>query len=378
MKKDIINHNIPSELIAAFLDGNTTGAESLEIISSLCDDPELREIMRISQEVDEELGLGAYRTDILPLTAMAASCGEENSCSIECEKFILNKRGIPFDEHEILSNALKNKWLKKDGTALHNIGRHLENNNLRVERRFHCELADIEAALASGADVIAVVDGGELIDYGHEEKAEDIFIGHIPDHSVVILSCEACDERITIFDPNSPNREDEYTFARFSEAWADSKNYLVIINTKDMKEYIPNPLDLSDVVLTEDLSELREAIAENAHEIWAAKRQSEGWTYGPQRDDRLKQTPDMVPYKDLLDSEKQYDREMAMQTIKLLQKLGYDLIKREDTELYKLLKERMTVSDQQFECRRCHHPIYRHQVFCDNCGLELNMDWNEK
>ncbi len=145
-----------------------------------------------------------------------------------------------------------------------------------------------------------------------------------------------------------------------------------------MKTYTPKPIDLSDVELTEDLTELREAIAENAHEIWAQKRQSEGWTYGPRRDDVLKQTPDMVPYDELTDGEKQYDRELAMQTIKLLKKLGYDLIKREDTELYKLLKDRLRYSAQQYECRRCHHPIYRHQIFCDHCGLELNMDWNEK
>ena len=95
-----------------------------------------------------------------------------------------------------------------------------------------------------------------------------------------------------------------------------------------MENYVPHPIDLSDVELSEDLNELREAIAENAHEVWAANRQRDGWTYGPQRDDRLKQTPNMVPYSELDDSEKHYDREMAMNTIKLLKKLGYDLVKR--------------------------------------------------
>ncbi|MGN1211948.1 MAG: RyR domain-containing protein, partial [Candidatus Cryptobacteroides sp.] len=108
-----------------------------------------------------------------------------------------------------------------------------------------------------------------------------------------------------------------------------------------MKTYIPKPIDLSDVELTEDLNDLREAIAENAHEIWALNRQSQGWTYGPERNDALKQTPDMVPYSQLPDSEKHYDREMAMNTIKLLEKLGYDLIKREDTELHQALKKRI-------------------------------------
>lgn len=143
-----------------------------------------------------------------------------------------------------------------------------------------------------------------------------------------------------------------------------------------MKKYIPKPIDLSDVVLTEDLNELREAIAENAHEVWAEHRIAEGWSYGPQRDDHLKQTPDMVPYSQLPEEEKKYDREMAMKTIKLLKKLGYDVIKREDTELYKVLKQRIQNAEEEFYCRRCKNVIYKHQVFCDKCGLELKISWN--
>ncbi|MBQ8652620.1 MAG: Ryanodine receptor Ryr [Alistipes sp.] len=92
---------------------------------------------------------------------------------------------------------------------------------------------------------------------------------------------------------------------------------------------MPTPIEVEDVVLSAELNELCETIAENAHEVWAAKRQAEGWTYGPVRNDQRKETPDMVPYASLPESEKQYDRDMAMQTIKLVTKLGYDLVKRE-------------------------------------------------
>ena len=144
-----------------------------------------------------------------------------------------------------------------------------------------------------------------------------------------------------------------------------------------MNTYIPKPIDISDVELTEDLNELREAIAENAHEIWAENRRNEGWSYGPNRDDEKKLHPDMVSYSQLPESEKEYDREMAMKTIKLLKKLGYDLIKREETELYKVLKQRMLDSEKDFHCRRCGNVIHKHQIFCDNCGLELKMDWEQ-
>lgn len=142
-----------------------------------------------------------------------------------------------------------------------------------------------------------------------------------------------------------------------------------------MSTYIPQRIDISDVELTEDLNELQEAIAENAHEIWAEIRQAEGWTYGPERNDSLKQTPDMVPYSQLPESEKEYDRQMAMRTIKLLKKLGYDLIKRENTELYRLLRQRIKDAGVEFHCSKCGNSVYRHQVFCDKCGAELDIDW---
>ena len=148
-----------------------------------------------------------------------------------------------------------------------------------------------------------------------------------------------------------------------------------------MKTYIPKPIDLSDVKLSDDLNELREAIAENAHEVWAQNRQADGWTYGPHRDDKLKQTPDMVPYSDLSEGEKKYDREMAMKTLQLVQKLGYDLVKREDTPLYKELLERIRNSKDQFYCPACQKdgrktPVFINDVFCTHCGKELDIDWS--
>lgn len=92
--------------------------------------------------------------------------------------------------------------------------------------------------------------------------------------------------------------------------------------------YTPRPFNVDDVVIPAELEELREAIAENIHEVWAAGRIKEGWTYGPERDDKLKKHPDLIPYAELTDGEKQYDRETAMNTIKLVIKLGYDLVKR--------------------------------------------------
>jgi hypothetical protein len=233
--------------------------------------------------------------------------------------------------------------------------------------------------LKRGDDVITAVDGGELIGDAAKECVEDVVYGHRPDHCVVVLDYNEDERQITIYDPDSENRQDVYPIDKFADAWADSNFYLVTINTKDMKEYNPKPIDLSDVELTDDLTELREAIAENAHDIWALARKKEGWTYGEKRDDDKRQNPCMVPYCDLPESEKDYDREMAMQTIKLIKKLGYDLIKREDTALYKELLKRIRNVKHVVLCPYCiakgiETPISKYDIFCNHCGHKLDID----
>lgn len=79
--------------------------------------------------------------------------------------------------------------------------------------------------------------------------------------------------------------------------------------------------------LPRELEELTELLAQNAHEVWARNRVQEGWTWGEVRDDAKKTTPCLVPYEDLPESEKVYDRSTAMQTLKLVLKLGYRIEK---------------------------------------------------
>ncbi|MBE6973953.1 MAG: Ryanodine receptor Ryr [Ruminococcaceae bacterium] len=94
--------------------------------------------------------------------------------------------------------------------------------------------------------------------------------------------------------------------------------------------YEPKPMDTSDVQLPESLTELTERIAENVHEVWAASRISEGWTLGPERNTEQKTTPCLVPYAELPEEEKAYDRNTAMQTLKLIVKLGYRILPPEE------------------------------------------------
>ncbi|MDE6418871.1 MAG: Ryanodine receptor Ryr [Duncaniella sp.] len=90
--------------------------------------------------------------------------------------------------------------------------------------------------------------------------------------------------------------------------------------------YNPQPIDVADIDLDADLLDLTEAIAENAHDTWARARMDEGWTYGPVRDDARRQHPDLIPYAQLPDSEKEYDRIMAMNTLRLVKRLGFEIV----------------------------------------------------
>ena len=91
--------------------------------------------------------------------------------------------------------------------------------------------------------------------------------------------------------------------------------------------YVPKPIDTAGVELPPEIAGLAERLAEHAHDVWARERIAQGWTHGPQRDDAAKRSPCLVAYNELPDSEKVYDRNAAMQTLKAILKLGYRISK---------------------------------------------------
>lgn len=96
---------------------------------------------------------------------------------------------------------------------------------------------------------------------------------------------------------------------------------------KAMNDYVPEPIDTSTVNVPEDLAALAEQLAKNTHEVWALGRMSQGWVYGPERNDADKTHPCLVPYEDLPESEKEYDRHTSLEALKVILSLGYKLSK---------------------------------------------------
>jgi len=93
------------------------------------------------------------------------------------------------------------------------------------------------------------------------------------------------------------------------------------------KNYVPQPIDTRGVQLPVELDELVEMIAKNVHEVWAQNRLNEGWVYGNERSDTLRTHPCLIPYDELPEIEKEYDRDTAMETLRLICKLGFKITK---------------------------------------------------
>lgn len=96
----------------------------------------------------------------------------------------------------------------------------------------------------------------------------------------------------------------------------------------EINNYTPKPIGTSHIVMSEDLLQLAERMAENVHDVWAATRIAQGWTYGPERDDANKKHPCLIPYADLPEEEKVYDRNTSLETLRFILAEGFIINKK--------------------------------------------------
>lgn len=308
-------HNISDELLAAFLDGNVNEEEANKVLSAIGSDKELAEIVSLSEAIDS--GTQNEKRRIIPMRALAAA-NPDNLCSFECESFILQHHDYDIDHWTLLETAKANNWVREEGTPLHHVGRLLELKGFHVERKYDATLHDLESALDEGYEVIVVVDKNLL-------EGDSAPTAPSPQyHAIYMTWVEEASDDIEYLNLETL-LEERIESEDFVKAWKCSSCYMVKI-AKSIAGYNPQPINVEDIDLDAGLEDLTEAIAENAHDIWARTRMEEGWTYGPVRDDAKKQHPDLVPYAQLPDSEKEYDRLMAMNTLRLVRRLGYDIV----------------------------------------------------
>jgi len=334
-----------NEVSQEVLDNYISGQASLEEIAlvtfAMKKDKDFRELVKLLEKMHKE-GLLDDQSENLPMSSSAAF-SEDNLCDVICEQYILRDYLGKDAKDDFKDIFIENSWLKESGTPLHSMGRLLEKHGMTVSRLFDCSLQDLLDSLIQRKKVIAVVDYGQL----WNKESDGVF------HAIVCLNI--VDDFIHIYDPAIDGTA-YYSFEDFVKAWNYSKNYLVCATTSNL-EYIPHPIDVQNVELDDELMELTEAIAENAHEVWAKKRREEGWKYGEKRDDVNKLNPDMVPYCELPESEKYYDRDMALNTIRLVKKLGFNITRR-------LTRY----------CDHCGEFVSAEMHYCPNCGNKLSSD----
>ena len=325
-------YHFSDELMTRFYMGDTTVEETSMILRAAEEDDDLRKEIDFMSSIPEEfvnVHRGGVASEIsinssyLPMYKLAAQNKKygldikaSNDCVVQCEHYILQQLHINCTLDFLFEQSKANGWMRDGGTPLHHIGRLFELNRFSVVRRYDCNLDIVGQEIGDGCHVIAVVNAEKL--YGNNETNDN------PNHAVVVLS--ASDKRIRIYDPQQ-TQEVDYKPEVFIEAWKDSHCYIVSVIERGLRYYDPMPIETIDYQLSDELEELIEAIAENAHDVWARQRMNEGWTYGPKRDDEKKENPDLVPYSDLTNKEKEYDRKMAKETLMLVQRLGYKIIK---------------------------------------------------
>lgn len=437
MEKIKVTH----ELLALFLDGKTTPAETYAILKASQLDWKTGFILHMAKKngiigLRPERNLSAqpigrtiiFNSYLLPVMRLAAS-SEINDCVVKCEQQILEKRGLQTHYEKLVKQAHRHNWLQKEGTPLYNIGRLLELASLSVSRQFHGNIDMLLKELNGNCSVIVTLNDEKLTN----PKARSSSVNH----AVVVVDIDLEEDFVELYDPQSPNPTDRYPVESFLRAWKPSQNYFVSIIergvrpytphpeyvahiklpeeitpladmlaenaheiwAKDRMEeaekkkakgkdvnpyndpfmkpfrelskknrktdytsalntikllyklgfkithdqnavieykpnvrtadglYIPNPINVDKVVLPKEIAELTEYIAENTHEEWAKQRMREGWTFATKTNKKLKQSFDLIPYCELLDNEKEYDRKMAMNTLRVLYKLGYKIEK---------------------------------------------------
>ena len=151
-------------------------------------------------------------------------------CAVRCEEFILHCFGIHKAVPELRDLALDKGWLTEDGAFVKDLGSTAETFGLRVERVEDATLQDIVKAIESGKQVMAAVDGGELIGDPLEERLEDVIVGGVVDHCVVVLSVSVPDDEVVLYDPAFGEIPLTVSIAHFLDAWEDSDYHCVLIS----------------------------------------------------------------------------------------------------------------------------------------------------
>ena len=342
---------ISEELLEKYLLGNADPSEKMEVELAARIDPEVEEQLIVAKRFTEMIE--ARNLETPPMERMAAK-SEDSRCVILCERHIV-KNKIPNQERTLFTDIKEEHafseglYLTEKGTALHNIGRIMEENGLATTRHYYATLGDLKDALLRQEGIIVAVN-------------EEMLLGKVgngkPDHAVCVESI--CESSVLLFNPSTGRDQDEYPLEAFLASWNTSDCYAVFANTKAGKVYNPKPLEMFEEIEVDDgLKEVGDAIAEYVHDVWSERRIEEGFVYGPETNTDKKKGPltnkYLLPFSELSERDKDLDREMYIGALKMVRYLGY------------------LVKKSNLRCPNCGGVIYMDWNYCAHCGTELQL-----
>lgn len=248
--------NISDELLAAYLDGNTTPLENLLVEANLGHDANMLETTDIMSDMNMfdslnifgnssiDLGISNIFSQTFNLENSFNETMETNgmvpdiqqqypdSCAIKSQQIILNEFGIDVNEDQLVQFSYEQGWYHADGTgtAAGDVGNLLETANIPVTRQEDANVFNLVSELSQGHKVIVGVDSEEL--WGNKFMAwlKDFFMGDTPDHALVVAGIDTSDPNnvmVIVDDPGSGEYHKAYPLDQFMDAWSDAQCYMV-------------------------------------------------------------------------------------------------------------------------------------------------------
>lgn len=247
----MINVNINTELLAAYVEGNVSSIERDIIRKYLAANPEM--IPSVLYAMDDEKNaaidflsdertylrnLNGLLSDILIKSsvaehkmnmAMAASNVYDNLCAIRCEGIAMRHFGNNISDEELLKEAKQEGWIQDEGMSFSDIGKLSQSHGYNVEQIENGSIEQLKKSIDLGHIIIAFVDAGELTGNYELEKLEDKYLGKYPNHVVIVK--KIIKDKIVIIDSYTPEQYDTYPLYQFLDAWNDSGNNMVVIES---------------------------------------------------------------------------------------------------------------------------------------------------
>lgn len=252
-----MNERISDELLAAYLDGNTSPIENLFVEASLSNDAGILEAsdilsdMTMFSQIDNfndvfsDFGLSNIFSqsisietntynEVMDTNGMIPDIQQQypDSCAIKSQQIILNEFGIDVNEDQLVQFSYEQGWYNADGTgtAAGDVGNLLETANIPVTRQEDANVFNLVSELSQGHKVIVGVDSEEL--WGNKFMAwlKDFFMGDTPDHALVVAGIDTSDPNnvmVIVDDPGSGEYHKAYPLDQFMDAWSDAQCYMV-------------------------------------------------------------------------------------------------------------------------------------------------------